>query len=128
MIGDRLIGKLKLDMKTLVWIGFIVGALAGAMGLLDHFVDWLLFLLVMVPPVPGVIWADYYVCKHSKFIVDKEWNWAAPIAWLVGGLTAHFMPVLGTTALTGLIVAFVVYIAIMKAEELLVESRKPAAV
>ncbi len=67
---------------------------AGATGtiladfLYNNFVSWLVFLSVSLPPIGGVIIADFYLrCKTHYAQPDqhqfRKINWAAMIAWVI---------------------------------------------
>ncbi|GHF13583.1 cytosine permease [Kordiimonas sediminis] len=70
-----------------------VGTLGALLGIMDHFVSFLLFLGIAVPPVCGVFLADYYIVHRHGTYQDAVARApaiapAALIAWLgATGLT-----------------------------------------
>ncbi|WP_032091895.1 cytosine permease [Necropsobacter rosorum] len=73
----------------------IIGTLC-ALWLYNHFVDWLTFLSSAIPPVGGVIIADYLLRRNAyanfeqaKFVTI---NWAALLAVAIGIVCGKFLP------------------------------------
>lgn len=101
----------------------ILGAigLAGAVaGVWTYYVTWLALLGVIVPPIGAVLIADQIVlAKNLKNRTPRKMRSSAFIAWGAGALVAlvihQFVPVL-SDAVVGLIVGFVVYLAIEKSK------------
>jgi cytosine permease len=83
----------------------IVGTILAAFGIINKFSGFLSFLSMLVPPIAGVMWADYYILKKRKFRMDEGTNWFAIIAWIVGcavaWLATHFN--VGLPAVFGII-------------------------
>jgi len=90
-----------------------LGTLA-ALWLYNNFVGWLTFLSAAIPPIGGVIIADfmarttrYTTYPRSDF---KRINWAAIIAVALGVACGHWIP--GIVPLNAVIGAFVGYLMI----------------
>lgn len=103
---------------------FIVGVLGiilAIMGLADVLNTYISIIGAVVPPIMGIIIADYWViCKGKK----ENWkpmrgiNWVGIIAWACSGIFA-LLETLGvisvfSAALDGVIIAFVVYSILYK--------------
>lgn len=101
---------------------------AGALGtilsdfLYNNFVSWLVFLSVSLPPIGGVIIADFYLrCKTHYAQPDeyqfKDINWAAMIAW-VGAIAVSFASpdngIFSVAPLNGIFTAMISYIVLYK--------------
>lgn len=108
----------KLDRSKIVIVVGVLGSLLGGMGVADYFVNWLVLLGIGVPPMAGVIIADYYVIRKRNYRFKDEsklpkWNVNALVAWGIGcviGFTVKF----GIASLNSLLVTIVAYIIIMK--------------
>jgi len=101
--------------------GCIVGLIAAATGLVSDMVPWLLLLGLLVPPIGGVIIADYYFIRGDKkgftSARDAKVNWAAIIALIVGVVIAYYVNVTFPTFLfgvAGIIASFVLYLVLVK--------------
>ncbi|MBR4124642.1 MAG: cytosine permease, partial [Victivallales bacterium] len=84
-----------------------------AIWLNNHFVGYLSFLNVLIPPVGAILITDFFVrhagrypeAKDAKFV---DVNWPAVVAWAIGCGVA-FVPA-GISALNGMAAAAAVYI------------------
>ncbi len=105
--------------KKITLIVGIIATLIGTAGLADYFITWLSILGIGLPPMAGIIIADYYVLKkgHYEFGPGTKYcNWGiiAFISWFaacVVGYTASW----GIASINSLVVGFVVYLVLMKA-------------
>lgn len=102
-----------LSSRVLSMINGALGTLA-ALWLYNNFVGWLTFLSAAIPPIGGVIIADfmarttrYTTYPRSDF---KRINWAAIIAVALGVACGHWIP--GIVPLNAVIGAFVGYLMI----------------
>ncbi|WP_204313297.1 cytosine permease, partial [Klebsiella michiganensis] len=73
----------------------IIGTLC-ALWLYNNFVGWLTFLSAAIPPVGGVIIADYLMnrARYNQFNADKmqNVNWVALLAVAIGIAAGHWLP------------------------------------
>ncbi|MBE2893699.1 cytosine permease [Spirabiliibacterium falconis] len=73
----------------------IVGTLC-ALWLYNNFVGWLTFLSAAIPPIGGILIADYLTRRNAYTKFEQAHfvniNWAAIIAVGVGVLCGHFLP------------------------------------
>lgn len=103
----------KLPKKKLVIISGVIGTV-GAIWLNNNFTAFLTFLNSMLPPVGGIIIADYFFIKKRKYENLKEAkikniNWIAIIAFLAGFIVANIVTV-GIIALNAIITTMLVYV------------------
>lgn len=103
--------------KIVLIIG-VLGSFLGALGIANYFVSWLSILGIGVPPMAGIILADYFIVNKGKYDLEndthlKKWNLNALIAWLVAGLVGYLIN-WGIASLNSLIVAMVLYVILMK--------------
>ncbi|WP_193016909.1 cytosine permease [Proteus sp. FME41] len=84
-----------LSSKKLSIINGIIGTLC-ALWLYNNFVGWLTFLSAAIPPVGGVIIADYLMNKerYNTFNVTsmQSVNWVALLAVAIGIAAGHWLP------------------------------------
>ena len=103
----------KLPKKKLVIISGLIGTV-GAVWLNNNFTAFLTFLNSMLPPVGGIIIADYFFVKKRKYDNIKEVkfqdiNWVAIVAFLAGFIVANVVQV-GVIALNAIITTMLVYV------------------
>jgi len=70
--------------------GAIVAIVAALLGLMDHFMDYLYFLGLILPPVVGVMFADFFLVQKSGAGKPVKWKPAATLA-IIAGLAIGFM-------------------------------------
>ncbi len=97
----------------MVVIGGLIGTI-GAIWLNNNFTAFLTFLNSMLPPVGGIIIADYFFIKDRKYdniekAEFKSVNWIAIIAFLVGFIVANVITV-GIIALNAILTTMVIYV------------------
>ena len=103
----------KLPKKKLVIISGIVGTI-GAVWLNNNFTGFLTFLNSMLPPVGGIIIADYFIIKKRKYneiekAEFKNINWVAIVAFIIGFLVSNIINV-GVIAINALVATIISYI------------------
>ncbi|MBQ4339673.1 MAG: cytosine permease [Firmicutes bacterium] len=110
--------------KNRPMVTIIVGVLGiglAIMGLADMLNTYISIIGAVVPPIMGIIIADYWViCKGKKELwkPQRGINWIGIIAWIIGGGFA-LIETLGilyvfSPALDGVVLAFVSYIVLYK--------------
>lgn len=84
-----------LPSKHLSMINGIIGTLC-AVWLYNNFVGWLTFLSAAIPPIGGIIIADFLKNRHRyKDFANAEFksvNWAAIIGVAIGVAAGHLLP------------------------------------
>lgn len=101
-----------LDSKKLAIGNGIIGTLF-ALWLYNNFVGWLTFLSLAIPPIGGVIIADYFMNKqryadfaNAKFV---DINWAAMLSVAIGVGCGQFLPgVVPLNSVLGGMISFVI--------------------
>ncbi|MFZ0879287.1 MAG: cytosine permease [Candidatus Acidiferrales bacterium] len=103
----------------------IVGILFSILGILDHIVGFLLILGVTVPPIGGIIIADYFLLRRDRNALAatrsslrlpvscEAVNPVALAAWLGGFLAGYYIH-WGIAALNSIVVAGALYFAVMR--------------
>jgi cytosine permease len=112
----------KMRWKWAIAIGGAIGAIAAGTAVLRNVVPFMLAIGTVVPPIGGVIAADYWLVRgkkygHYDYDMKVQWNWFALIAWAVGFLLAWWqlkgIPKL-PNQITGVVAAAVVYWILMR--------------
>ncbi len=105
-------------------VGF-AGTILSVLGILDQFVNFLIFLGVWIPPIAGIMVVDYFLLKRSRQVLDESrvngelpavcetWNPVALVAWALGFGIGYLVP-WGIPSINSLVVAGVVYFVGMK--------------
>ena len=68
--------------------------IAATTGLIGNIVNWLILLGLLVPPIGGVIIADFYVVRSKegfKIGRDHDYNIAAIISMIVGVIIGYWV-------------------------------------
>ena len=115
--------KLNRGLVTLV-IG-IIGTLLSVLGILDMFVNFLVFLGVWIPPIGGIMIVDYFLLKRNRAILEEsrnsgklpgsseKMNPITLLAWAAGFLAGYFLE-WGIPSLNSLLISSLVYYLVMK--------------
>ena len=102
------------------WIGIVSTALS-MLGILDHFIGFLVLLGVAIPPIAGIMLVDYYLLRRDRaelararttgaLPVDAErLNPVALVSWLLASMSALLLPDVGIPALNALVAGSLVY-------------------
>lgn len=75
------------DWQITIAIGLIGTGLAMS-GVTDHFIEFLVFLGVIVPPVAGVYLSDYFILKRQNYQLEElakraPYHWVPLAAWII---------------------------------------------
>lgn len=84
-----------LSSKTLSIVNGLIGTLC-ALWLYNNFVGWLTFLSAAIPPIGGIIIADYLMYRHRYETFDRskmrDVNVSALLAVAAGVIAGHWLP------------------------------------
>lgn len=89
-------------------------------GIYDKLIPYLIFLGSVIPPVGGIIMADFWIRFKGVFpslaTPLPAFNWAGVIAYITGAVTAYFtsQAAIGVGPINGIIVAALLYIILLK--------------
>jgi cytosine permease len=104
--------------KRITLVAGIIATIVGAAGLSNYFTSWLIILGVGIPPMAGIIIADYYILKKRSYMFGEgtqysSWNLLAFISWLIAALAGYFIT-WGIASVNSLVIGFAVYLVLMK--------------
>jgi len=99
----------------------IVGTIAGYSGAVNFFVNFMILLGTVVPPMAALLISDYLVLPKLGFERNYDYNdisyknipfikWSAVIAWGTGVLVAVVTP--GVAAVNGIIATLIAHVAL----------------
>lgn len=112
--------KVKVNRGIVTLVIGLIGTLLSILGILDRFVDFLVFLGVMIPPIAGIMVIDYFVLKTYRKVLDEsKENGTLPaepekinpvtlIAWAAGFAAGYFMK-FGIPSINSLVISGIVY-------------------
>lgn len=98
--------------KLFVLIGTGVAILIAILGMYNFLYDWLILMGTFIPPVGGVIMADFFI-KHKRKaprledVEFKQYNFTGISAYVIASLIAYFTP--GIAPLIGVVSAVILY-------------------
>ena len=100
--------------KKIVLIAGTIATIIGAFGLVNYLTNWLIILGTGVPPVAGIMIADYLVFNKSKYTYGKGTKYKsigveAFIAWILA-IIVGFTFTWGISCINSLVVGLVAYI------------------
>lgn len=107
--------------RTLFVLGGATFALILAWGgIYEMLVSYLILLGTFIPPIGGIIMADYWIHRRGQFpaLDDAQpaFNWAGVIAYVAASAIAYFSNTLsfGIVPINGIVSALVIYVVLSK--------------
>ncbi|MCH8474276.1 MAG: cytosine permease [Opitutales bacterium] len=99
--------------KTLTIIGAAIGTVLAVLGFYDWLVPWLLLLGTFIPPIGGVIMADFFYKHKGQYpllssVRMKKFNFSGLAGYVIGAAAAYFSP--GVPPVNGILAAAAGYI------------------
>ena len=110
-----------IDRVRLTWWVGLASTLLSMLGILDHFIGFLVLLGVAIPPIAGIMMVDYYLLRRDRAALrrarataalpadSERLNPVALAAWLLACASALLLPGVGIPALNALLVGSVAY-------------------
>lgn len=98
--------------KTMVLVAAVAGIILAAAGMYELLIPFLLLLGAIIPPLGGVIMADYWIRHKGKYPLLAEanipnFNWIGLIAYFTGAIVAYVSPWIAP--IVGIVVACTTY-------------------
>lgn len=115
--------------KTVTLVGAGIGTLLAIGGMYEMLIPFLILLGSVIPPIGGVIMADYFYGHRARYpkLADVRlpaFNWVGLGAYLIGALSAYFSP--WVAPLVGIAVAAVAYVVLFELNKALVGRQQVA--
>lgn len=115
--------------KTVTLAGAAIGTLLAIGGMYEMLIPFLILLGSIIPPIGGVIMADYFYGHRARYpkLADVRlptFNWVGLGAYLIGALSAYFSP--WVAPLVGIAVAAVAYVVLFELNRALVGRQQVA--
>lgn len=112
--------NIKLNRGKVTLVIGIIGTILSVLGILDYFVEFLVFLGVLVPPIAGIIVVDYYILRSHRKELDltrKEGTLPENIGRLhpivilswVAGFVSGYVLTIGIPSINSLLISGIVY-------------------
>ena len=110
-----------IDRVRLTWWVGLASTVLSMLGILDHFIGFLVLLGVAIPPIAGIMMVDYYLLRRDRAALrraratgalpadSERLNPVALAAWLLACASALLLPGVGIPALNALVVGSVAY-------------------
>ena len=110
-----------IDRVRLTWWVGIASTGLSTLGILDHFIGFLVLLGVAIPPIAGIMMVDYYLLRRDRAelrraratgvlpVGSERLNPVALAAWLLACASALLLPGVGIPALNALAVGSISY-------------------
>lgn len=98
--------------KTMVLVAAVAGIILAAAGMYELLIPFLLLLGAIIPPLGGVIMADYWIRHKGNYPLLAEanipnFNWIGLIAYFTGAILAYVSPWIAP--IVGIVVACTTY-------------------
>lgn len=108
--------------KTMTIVGAAIGTLLAIGGMYEMLIPFLILLGSIIPPIGGVIMADYFYGHRSNYPKLHEarlpaFNWVGLGAYFAGALCAYFSP--WVAPLVGIAVAALLYVVLFEVQKAL---------
>ncbi len=115
--------------KTVTLVGAGIGTLLAIGGMYEMLIPFLILLGSVIPPIGGVIMADYFYGHRARYPKLAEvrlpaFNWVGLGAYLIGALSAYFSP--WVAPLVGIAVAALAYVVLFELNKALVGRQQVA--
>lgn len=103
--------------KTVTLVGAGIGTLLAIGGMYEMLIPFLILLGSVIPPIGGVIMADFFYGHRARYpkLADVRlpaFNWVGLGAYLIGALSAYFSP--WVAPLVGIAVAALAYVVLFE--------------
>lgn len=101
----------------------VAGSVLAALGILDHFIDFLTVLGVVIPPIAGIMVTEYFLVRTWRAELDRSADGLPAteptlvigtlVVWLVAAAVGYYVT-WGISSLNSLVVAMVGYFVFAK--------------
>jgi len=110
-----------IDRRRLTWWVGLASTALSMLGILQHFIGFLVLLGVAIPPIAGIMLVDYFLLRRDRAELERtratgglpaeseRLNPVALAAWLLACASALLLPGVGIPALNALVVGSAAY-------------------
>jgi len=103
--------------KLVTFIGAAIGTLLALFGMYEWLVPFIILLGTFIPPIGGIILADFFIKYKQKYPRIKEVqlpfiNWNGVITYILASTAAYLSPFVAP--IVGIISAFIIYTLLEK--------------
>jgi cytosine permease len=103
--------------RMINFIGCGIATLLAIAGMYDWLVPYLVIMGAVIPPIGGIIMADFFVKNKRNYpkiseVKLQDYNLSGLITYVISAFVAYFSP--GIPPINGIIVAFVLYLFVDK--------------
>lgn len=105
-------------------LGSLVATALALGGFMSHFLDFILALSIVIPPLASVYLADFFILSHQRYRVEDlehlpGFGWPALLSWALASVLAWMTTYEGWTLTTqptldSMLVALVAYLALQR--------------
>lgn len=93
-----------------------VGTILAIAGVINVFTSFLNLISALLPPIAGVVIADYWIKGRGKANLWKPWpgvNWIGILSWLCGSAFALIFTNLFVPSINGIVLSMVLYLILI---------------
>lgn len=91
-----------------------IGTILALMGIIDYFISYLMVLTSFIPPIAGVMIADYWIIRKgdaTRWTMKPGVNWGGMVSLALGVIAANVIKA-GIAPVNGMVVSLVCYLVI----------------
>ena len=101
--------------KRMTLIGAVIGTILAIFGMYNWLIPYLILLGTFIPPIGGVIMADFFYKHRRKYpklhnVKFKKFNITGISAYIIASAVAYFSP--GVPPINGIIAAIIAYVLV----------------
>jgi cytosine permease len=98
--------------KLFVLVGTVISIILAIFGMYNFLFNWLVLMGTFIPPVGGILIADFFIKHRSKVpalenVKFKQYNLTGLITYVLASLVAYFSP--GVAPINGILAAVIIY-------------------
>ena len=97
----------------------VLGTLMASVGIMDHFIGFLIFLGLSIPPIAGIYAADFFLLSNQNYTpleltARPAWNGPGFVAWVIASGAAYasqeqHLALTGIASCDSILVGFIIY-------------------
>lgn len=95
----------------------VIGIVLALAGILDRYMDFLLLLGIVFPPIAAVMMTDFFILRKEQWEDIPGWNVIATVSVIIGILSGYYMQYIkfvGLPAVQTFIITAIIYYLLMR--------------